>query len=153
MLNIYIKNPYQTLENPIQDILISAAGKILLKHLTKLPSNIVLFTVEVVFDRKDCEIYILLYKNGDLLGRREEIEKCIFHDFPESYEHTVILNSVKNHESYLELDHNVQSELFRSIKITDGIDFIVNAELKTKRVDDNDIAWFEELIGDITNGL
>ncbi len=112
----------------------------------EVPGEMILFTVEFFYHpERICEIVLLIADDSTNLGRQEKYENCIFSRYGERSGETIVLNSVKSHPAYLELDPRINAEIFCTCEISAGLSLILNMECSSASISDAASLWFSRL--------
>jgi len=112
----------------------------------ELPGDMILFTAEFFYrPEKICEIVLSIADDSTHLGRKERYENCIFSHCTESIGETVVLNNVKTHPAFLELDSRINAEIFCKCKISSRISLILNMECSSSSVSEEASLWFSQI--------
>jgi hypothetical protein len=112
----------------------------------KIPGDMILFTIEFLYHpERVCEIVLLIAENATHLGRKETYDNCIFSSYTESIDETIVLNDVKTHPAFLELDPRVNAEIFCQCKISAGLSLILNMECSSAQSSEQASSWFSRV--------
>ena len=110
------------------------------------PGDTVLFTAEFFYHpERICEIVLLIAEDSLHLGRKEKYENCIFSHYAERTGETIVLNNVKTHPGFLELDPRINAEIFCECEIADKLSLILNMESSSVSVSDEASLWFSRI--------
>ena len=112
----------------------------------EIPGEMILFTVEFFYHpERICEIVLLIADDSIHLGRKEKYENCIFSRYAARSGETIVLNSVKSHPDYLELDPRINAEIFCACEISAGLSLILNMECSSTSISDAASLWFSQV--------
>jgi hypothetical protein len=115
-------------------------------HENKIPKEMVLFTAEFLyFPGRMSEIILLIADESTHLGRKERYEDCIFSHYVENIGETIVINDVKNHPAFLELEPRINSEVFCEQTITADLSLILNMECSSELVSEEAFLWFGQM--------
>lgn len=111
-----------------------------------IPEEMILFTAEFFHQpERICEIVLLISDDPVHLGRKEKYENCIFSHYAEHAGETIVLNDVKKHPAFLELDPRINSEIFCECEISAGLSLILNMECSLASISDEASSWFSRI--------
>lgn len=111
-----------------------------------IPEEMILFTAEFFYHpERICEIVLLIADDPVLLGRKEKYENCIFSHYAEQAGVTILLNDVKKHPGFLELDPRINAEIFCECEISAGLSLILNMECSSILISDEASSWFSQV--------
>ena len=109
----------------------------------KFPTDMILFTAEFFYHpERICEIVLSIADDPVFLGRKEKYENCVFSHYAEHAGETIVLNDVKKHPAFLELDPRINSEIFCEWEISAGLSLILNMECSSDSISDEASFWF-----------
>lgn len=112
----------------------------------KFPEDMILFTAEFFYHPECvCEIVLLIADESVHIGRKEKYENCIFSHYTGRKGETIVLNNVKTHPSFLELDPRINAEIFCECKISGGLSLILNMECSSDLISDEASFWFSQV--------
>jgi hypothetical protein len=112
----------------------------------ELPGDMILFTAEFFYrPEKICEIVLSIADDPLHLGRKEKHENCIFSRYADSPGKTIVLNNVKTHPAFLELDPRINAEIFCECEISADLVLILNMECSSDLVSEEASLWFSRI--------
>lgn len=111
-----------------------------------IPKEMILFTAEFFYrPERICEIVLLIADDPVHLGRKEKYENCIFSHYAGSIGDTIVINHIKKHPAFLELDPRINSEIFCEREISAGLSLILNMECSTDSISEEASSWFSQV--------